>query len=157
MFSSRKFRDEFAELTTGFFPGAYGSGSSIGSAISMVGTRKLVFHLYGGSGAAASAVLTLFAASVSGGTGSASFGSATVASTMVGSLVSASGGVSLIEVNGTYLENNSIGPWVFPHLSISGAATLNCAVVCHGFLKNYNPASNGELATYVKSEVLLLA
>ena len=52
MFSSLKFRDVFTEVNTGLLPSLYNVGSSIGSAISMTGMRKLVFHVYGGSGGA---------------------------------------------------------------------------------------------------------
>lgn len=157
MFSSLKFRDVFTEINPGILPFSYGAGSSIGSAISMVGVRKLVFHLNTGSGAAGSAQLLLYAASVSGGTGSTALGgtASLLTSALVGSLTSASGGTAVVEVRGEYLENNSVGPWVFPVLSVSGG-TIYAALTCHGFLRSYEPALNYDTTSYVKSENLLL-
>jgi hypothetical protein len=157
MFSSLKFRDVFSEINANFPPALYAAGSSIGSAISMVGARKVIFHLTAGSGGAGSAQMLLYAASVSGGTGSAVLGGSgsLLTSALVGSLTSASGGVAVVEVRGEYLENNSVGPWLFPVLSVSGGS-LNVAMVAHSFLRNYEPASNYDTTNYVKSETLLM-
>ena len=159
MFSSLKFRDVFTEVNTGLLPSLYNVGSSIGLPISMVGQRKIVFHLYGGSGGAGSAQLLLYAASVSTGTGSAALGGtgSLLTSAIVGSIASASasGAVGVVELRGEYLENNSVGPWIFPVLSVSGGS-INAIVTAHGFLRNYEPALNYDTAGFVKSENLLL-
>jgi len=159
MFSSLKFRDVFTELGVGTVgvPGLFAAGSSVGSAISMIGVRKVVFHLFAGSGAAGSAQLLVVAASVSAGTGSKALGSLGVASNSLltsalsGSLTSASGGVAVVEVRGEFLENNTVGPWIFPVLSVSGGS-INAIVTAHGFLRNYEPASNYDTANFVISE-----
>ncbi len=157
MFSSLKFRDVFTEVNAGILPMSYAAGSSVGSAISMVGMRKAVFHIYAGSGGAGSAQLLLYAASVSGGTGSAALNGSTslLTSALVGSLASASGGVAVVEVRGEFLENNSVGPWIFPVLSVSGG-TIYAFVCAHGFLRAYEPGSSYDTSGYVKSETLLL-
>lgn len=156
MFSSLKFRDVFSIVNANFPPALYAAGSSIGSAISMIGARKAVFHLTAGSGAAGSVQLLLYAASVSGGTGSAVLGGtgSLLTSALVGSLASASGGIAVVEIRGEYLENNSVGPWIFPVLSASGGS-INAALVSHLFLRNYEPASGFDTTAYVKSETLL--
>lgn len=157
MFAARKFRDIFTEVASGFLPGLFAAGSVVGSPISMVGVRKLVFHLYGGSGGAGSAQLLLYAASVSVGTGSTALsgaGGSLLTSPIVGSLVSANGGVGVVELRGEFLENNNVGPWVFPVLSVSGGS-INAMVTAHGFMRNYEPASNYDTTGYVKSETTL--
>ena len=153
MFSSLKFRDVFTEVNTGLIPALYAAGSSVGSAISMTGMRKVVFHVYGGSGAAGSAQLLLYAASVSAGTGSTVLGGtgSLLTSALVGSLASASGGVAVVELRGEYLENNSVGPWIFPVLSVSGGS-MTAIVTAHGFLRNFEPASNYDTTAFVKNE-----
>lgn len=157
MFASLKFRDVFTELNAGFPPALYNVGSSVGSAINMTGVRKALFHVTAGSGGAGSAQLLLYAASVSAGTGSAVLGGtgSLLTSALVGSLASASGGIAVVEVRGEYLENNSVGPWIFPVLSTSGGS-INVAVLAHGFLRSYEPASNYDTTSYVKSETLLM-
>lgn len=157
MFASLKFRDVFTEVNTGILPALYAAGSSIGSAISMIGMRKVVFHVYAGSGAAGSAQLLLYAASVSAGTGSTALnGSGSLlTSALVGSLASASGGTAVVELRGEFLENNSVGPWVFPVLSVSGGS-INAILVAQGYLRSYEPALNYDTTGYVKSETLLL-
>lgn len=156
MFSSLKFRDVFTEVNPGILPFSYGAGSSIGSAISMIGMRKVVFHLNAGSGGAGSVQLLVYAASVSAGTGSAALNGSTslLTSALVGSLASASGGTAVVEIRGEFLENNSVGPWIFPVLSVSGG-TIYASLVCHGFLRAYEPSSNYDTTGYVKSETLL--
>lgn len=155
MFSALKFRDVFTEVATGFPAVFVNAGSSVGSAISMIGARKAVFHVVGGTNGAGSAVLLLAAASVSTGTGSAFLnGSSSVLTTAVNS-ATASQGVAVVEVRGEYLEQHSVGPWLFPVLSVSGGS-LAVAVTAHTFLRNYEPASNYDTASYTKSELLLL-
>lgn len=157
MFSSLKFRDVFTEVNAGFPPALYNVGSSVGSAISMIGARKAIFHLSAGSGGAGSAQLLLYAASVSAGTGSTVLnGSGSLlTSALVGSLASASGGVAVVEIRGENLENASVGPWIFPVLSTSGGS-INATILAHLFLRNYEPASNYDTTNYVKSETLLM-
>jgi hypothetical protein len=156
MFSSLKFRDVFTIVNANFPPALYNVGSSVGSAISMVGARKAIFHLSAGSGGAGSAQLLLYAASVSGGTGSTVLNGtgSLLTSALVGSLASASGGVAVVEIRGEFLENASVGPWIFPVLSTSGGS-INATVLAHLFLRNYEPASLADTTGYVKSENLL--
>lgn len=152
MFANRKFRDVFALMNTGVLPGLFAAGSSATSAINMTGNRKLVYELYGGSGGTASAQLLIYGASVSAGTGSVLIGSTDL---LFASATSASGGVTVVDIRGEYVENNSTGPWVFAVQSVSGAS-MNLALTAKAYLCAYQPAFNNEVpATFVKSERLL--
>lgn len=148
MFASRKFRDVFSELNAGLPPAVYAAGSSIGSALTMTGRNKMVFHLDAGSGGAASARMLFYAASASTGTGST-----LVASTglLFASATSASGGTLVAEIRGEFLGNQSTGPWFFPVLSVSGASVV-AGVHANGFVEHYAPASYNDTAAYVQLE-----
>ena len=106
----------------------------------MTGRNKLVFHLDQGSGGAGSSRLLLYAASTSAGTASVSVG---IGSPLYASATSASGGTTLVELRGEYLANQSVGPWVFPVLSVAGASVV-AAVHANGFVESYMPANNND-------------
>lgn len=158
MFSSLKFRDVFTEVKSGLPPGSYSAASFSGSPINMTGARKAIFHLNVASGPTNGQVqLYVFAASVSAGTGATSltpnsFGPNSTTMTFLTSLTSASDAVGVYEIRGDYLENNSVGPWIFPLLSVAGGTSM-ASVVAHTFLRNYEPASGFDTALgYVKGE-----
>jgi hypothetical protein len=148
MFASRKFRDVFSELNAGLPPAVYAAGSSIGSALTFTGREKYVFHLDMGSGGAASARMLFYAASVSAGTGSTLIASTSLA---YASATSASGGTLVAEIRGEYLADRSVGPWLFPVLSVSGASVV-AGVHANGFVETYNPASYNDTTAYVQVE-----
>ena len=149
MFSSLKFRDVFTEVKSGLPPNSYGTGSVSGSPINMTGARKAVFHVNVGSGPANGVVqLFLYAASVSAGTGATSltpnsFGPNSSTMSFLTSLTSASNAVGVYELRGEFLENNSVGPWIFPLLSVAGGTSF-ASVVAHTFLRNYEPGTIGD-------------
>lgn len=152
MFASRKFRDVFSEINAGLPPAIYAAGSPVGSAISMTGRNKLVFHLDQGSGGAGSSRLLLYAASASTGVGSTSVG---IGSPLYASATSASGGTTLVELRGEYLADRSVGPWVFPVLSVLGASVV-AAVHANGFVESYQPASYNDAPAGYATETDLL-
>lgn len=150
-FANLKFRDVFSELNSGIIPAVYAPGSTVGSPMALTNRGKIVAHLDMGSGGAASARLYFYAASASTGTGSTSVGASNVA---FASATSASGGTTILEVRAENLVNNSVGPWVFPVLSVSGASVF-AAVHTNGFVEHYLPASDSDTAGYVQGETLL--
>lgn len=158
MFSSLKFRDVFSEVKSGLPPSSYGAASVSGLPINMTGSRKALFHINVGSGATNGQVqLFIYAASVSAGTGAtsltpSSFGPNSSVLTFLTSLTSASNAVGVYEIRSEFLENNSVGPWIFPLLSVAGGTSF-VSVVAHTFLKNYEPAQLGDSGGgYVQGE-----
>lgn len=148
-FANLKFRDVFSELNSGLPPAIYAPGSTVGSPMALTNRGKILAHLDMGSGGAASVQLYFYAASVSGGTGSTSVG---VSSIAYASATSASGGTTVLEVRAEKLLDNSVGPWVFPVLSVSGGSVV-AAVHTNGFVEHYLPASGADTTAYVQSEV----
>ena len=146
MFSSLKFRDVFSEVASGLQPNSYGAASASGKAINMTGSRKIVIHLNVGSGPTNGQVqLFLFACSASTGTGAtsltpSSFGPNSAVLTFLTSLTSASPAVGVYDLRGEFLENTSVGPWVFTLISVAGGTSF-ASVIAHQYLKNYEPAS----------------
>lgn len=153
-FANLRFRDVFSELNSGIIPAIYGPGSTVGSPMALTTRGKIVAHLDMGSGGEASAQLFFYAASASTGVGSTSIG---VSSLAYASATSASGGTTVLEIRAEKLLDNSVGPWVFPVLSVSGAsgASVVAAVHCNGFVEKYLPASGYDTAAYVQGESLL--
>jgi len=146
MFSSLKFSDVFTEVKAGLPPGSYSAASFSGSPINMTGSRKAIFHINVGSGPTNGVVqLYVFAASVSAGTGATSltpnsFGPNSAVLSFLTSLTSASEAVGTYDLRAEFLENNSVGPWIFPLLSVAGGTSM-VSVNCQTYLKNYKPAA----------------
>lgn len=159
MFASKKFRDVFSEMNTGFPPNLYTSTTASGSPLLMggsTGRRKMVFHLHVGSGAAVGqAQLLLYAASVSTGTGATLLGAQSAYPTILASVATATAQVAVVEVRGEYLATTSVGPWIIPLFSGSGASSYYMSILGHGFLHAAQPALNYDSSSYVTGEYLI--
>lgn len=151
-FANLKFRDVFSELNAGLPPAVYAAGAQTGSALSVVGREKMVFHHQQGSGGAGSSRLILYAASASTGVGSTSIG---MGNALMASATSAGGGVAVTELRSEYLADRNVGPWVFPVLSVAGASVV-AAVQANGFVESYTPASYNDAPAGYATETLLL-
>lgn len=150
-FASQKFGDVFSQLNTGFPPAVYAAGSPVGSALPMIGREKMVFTHYQGSGGAGSSRLILYAASASTGVGSVSVG---MGSPLMASATSVSGGIARVDLRAEYLADRSVGPWVFPVLSVAGASVV-ATVLDNGYVESYMPASNNDAPAGYVTETLL--
>lgn len=159
-FATLKYRDVFTCVNTGLAPNLYTSTTASGNAVKMgAGVRKLVFETQVTSSTAAvgQVQLLLYACSASTGTGMTLLGTQSLYPVILGSVASATvgGQNAIIEVRGEYLETNSVGPWVVPLLSVSGAASHYLAVTTKAFLRSYQPSSNYDTGSYVNGEYLL--
>lgn len=158
-FATLKYRDVFTCVNAGFGPLLYTSTTASGNAIKMgAGVRKLVYEFQVGSGAAVGqAQLLLYACSASTGTGMTLLGTQSSYPVILASVASATAGgqTAIIEVRGEYLETNSVGPWVIPLFSGSGASSYFMAVTAKAFVRSYQPALNYDTGSYVNAEYLL--